>query len=105
MGLVYSPNAPRYRPGYGLIGVSATAAEVNLQRPLWRRLSATAGVGYAHYGGPESDGYVYWSIGAAVDLAPVSLVLSYVDTTAQAKALFYNDAAAGIWTGTVIWRF
>jgi hypothetical protein len=35
----------------------------------------------------------------------VSLVMSYVDTSAAAKALFYNTAAGGRWTGTVIWRF
>jgi hypothetical protein len=68
-------------------------------------LSAAAGVGYAHYAGPDPAGYTYWSLGAAYDLAPVSLVLSYVDTSAGAKALFYNEAAAHQWMGTVIWRF
>jgi hypothetical protein len=69
------------------------------------KLSATGGVGYAYYGGPDSAGYAYWSVGAAYDLAPVSLVLSYVNTAASAKALFYNAAAENRWTGTVIWRF
>jgi hypothetical protein len=35
----------------------------------------------------------------------VSLTLSYVNTTAEAKALFYNAAADGRWIGTIIWRF
>jgi hypothetical protein len=35
----------------------------------------------------------------------VSLTVSYVKTTAAAKALFYNAATDGVWTGTVIWRF
>jgi uncharacterized protein (TIGR02001 family) len=105
VSLIYSPNAPRYLPYRGLIGVTSKAAELNLQRPLLNRLSATAGVGYSYFGGPDQTGYAYWSIGAAFDLAPVSLAVTYVNTSAGAKALFYNDAASGRWTGTVIWRF
>jgi uncharacterized protein (TIGR02001 family) len=105
VGLVYSPNAPRYLPYRGVIGVTTQSAEANLQRPVLGKLSATAGIGYSHFAGPDPAGYAYWSIGAAYDIAPVSLVLSYVDTTAGAKALFYNAAADHRWTGTVIWRF
>ena len=102
---VYSPNAWRYLRSLGLIGVTSESAEVNVQRPVLGKLSATAGVGYSHYDGPSPGGFAYWSVGAAYDLAPVALVLSYVNTTAGAKALFYNAAAEGRWTGTVIWRF
>jgi hypothetical protein len=101
--VVYSPNAPRFY--HRLIGVTSESAEVNLQHAVLGKLSATAGIGYSHLGGPEPGGYGYWSVGAAYDLAPVSLILSYVNTTAGAKALFYNAAAHGEWTGTVIWRF
>jgi len=105
IGLVYSPNEPRYLPYRGLMGVTSKSAEVNLQRPVLGKLSATAGIGYSYYAGPDPAGYTYWSAGAAFDLAPVSLALSYVSSTAGAKTLFYNDAAAGRWIGTVIWRF
>jgi uncharacterized protein (TIGR02001 family) len=105
LSLIYSPNAWRYLRRRGLIGVSSQAAEVNLQRPVRGKLSATAGIGYAHYDGPEAGGYAYWSVGAAYDLAPLSLIVCYVKTTAEAKALFYNGAVDGRWTGTVIWRF
>jgi uncharacterized protein (TIGR02001 family) len=105
VNLVYSPDAPLFVRSRGLIGVASTAAEVNLQRPLLRKLSATAGLGYANYDGPDHAGYAYGSVGAAYDLAPFFLTLSYVDTSAGAKALFYNAAAGGRWTGTVIWRF
>jgi uncharacterized protein (TIGR02001 family) len=105
VSLVYSPNAPRYLDGRGLFGVTSESAEVNLQRPVLGRLSATAGVGYSYFAGPDPGGYVYWSVGAAYTIAPVSLVVSYVNTTAGAKALFYNGAADGRWIGTVIWRF
>jgi uncharacterized protein (TIGR02001 family) len=105
VGVSYSPDAPRYIPYRGLIGVSARSVELNLQHPVVRKLSATAGVGYYDLDGPGGMGYVYWSLGAAYDLAPVAVAVSYVDTSAAAKALFYDDAARGRWTGTVIWRF
>jgi uncharacterized protein (TIGR02001 family) len=106
VSLDYSPNARRYlRSNAGLISVTSGSAEVNVQRPVLRRLSATAGIGYSHFDGPYPAGYVYWSVGAVYTISPVSLVVSYVNTTAGAKALFYNSAADGRWTGTVIWRF
>ena len=105
VGLVYSPNTPRYITGRGLVGVTSESAEVNLQRPVLGRLSATAGIGYSHFDGPDARGYAYWSVGAAYTIAPVSLVVSYVNTTAGAKALFYDSAVGGRWIGTVIWRF
>jgi uncharacterized protein (TIGR02001 family) len=105
IGVIYSPNAPRYVRHRGLMAVNSDSAEVNLQRPVVGKLSATAGIGYSHFDGPDPAGYAYWSVGAAYALAPVSLALSYVNTTAGAKALFYNAAADGRWTATVIWRF
>jgi uncharacterized protein (TIGR02001 family) len=105
VGVIYSPNAPRYVRHHGLMAVTSDAAEVNLQRPVLGKLSATAGIGYSHFDGPDPAGYAYWSVGAAYAFAPVSLALSYVNTTSGAKALFYNAAADGRWTGTVIWRF
>jgi uncharacterized protein (TIGR02001 family) len=105
--LEYSPDAPRFLPyPYDrLMGVTEKSAEISLQRPVVGKFSATAGVGYSFLDGPNSGGYAYWSLGAAYDLRSLSLVLSYVDTTQEAKSLFYNAAAKGRWTGTVIWRF
>jgi uncharacterized protein (TIGR02001 family) len=105
VSLVYSPDSPLFLPLRGLIGVASESAEVNLQRPLARKLSATAGIGYSHFEGAYPEGYAYWSVGAAYDLAPVSLILSYVSATAGARTLFYNAAQGGRVTGTVIWRF
>lgn len=103
--LDYSPNAPRYVRFRGLTAVTAKSVEVNLQRPVLRRLSVNLGLGYYSLGGPETTGYGYGSLGAAYDIAPVLLTLSYVKTTAEAKSLFYNAEVGGRWTGTVIWRF
>ena len=85
--------------------VDEKSAEVNLQRPIVGKLSATAGIGYSFVGGPESGGYTYWSVGAAYDWRLVTLTVSYVNTTDEAKALFYNAAANGRWLGTVMVRF
>ena len=101
----YSPDWPRYIAYRGLVGVTADSAELNVQRPVLGNLRGTAGIGYFALNGPDASGYAYWSVGAVYDLAPVILAVSYVDTTPAAKALFYNTAAGGRWTGTVIWRF
>jgi uncharacterized protein (TIGR02001 family) len=103
----YSPNSPRFLPfPYpGLIGVTEKSAEVSAQRQVFGKLSLTAGVGYSLLDGPESSGYVYWSGGAAYDFRSLTLALAYVNTSAKAKTLFYNVAATGQWTGTLIWRF
>jgi uncharacterized protein (TIGR02001 family) len=102
--LNYSPNYPRRLYG-SYVSADEKSVEVNLQRPVLGRLSATAGVGYSFVGGPESGGYTYWSAGAAYGWRSVTLALSYVNTSDEAKALFYNGAASGRWLGTVIVRF
>ncbi len=105
--LSYSPNSPRFlrEPYHQFVSVAEKSADVSLQRQLFGAFSVLAGVGYSFLGGPESGGYAYWSAGAAYDYRSVALVFSYVNTSHEAKALFYNAAATGQWTGTAIWRF
>jgi hypothetical protein len=123
LSVVYSPNTPRtvvypgppeypsnpeypvYTEYFRLISVTAKSIEMNLQSPRSHRVAATAGVGYSYLDGPDAAGYTYWSLGANYDLAPLSVSLSYVDTSAAAKALFYNEAAHGRWTATLILHF
>ncbi len=103
----FSPNATRYLPPPypGLMAEREGSAEVNVQHALIGHLSVTGGAGYSYIGGPESGGYVYWSAGLAYDLKSVSLAVSFVDTSSEAKALFYNAAAANRILGAAIWRF
>jgi uncharacterized protein (TIGR02001 family) len=103
----YSPNSPRFLavPYPELIGEAEKSAEVSAQRQIFGKLSLTAGVGYSFLDGPQSGGYLYWSGGAAYDFQSLTLALAYVSTSDRAKALFYNAAATGQWTGTLIWRF
>jgi uncharacterized protein (TIGR02001 family) len=105
--LGFSPNSPRFLafPYERLIGVTEKSAELSAQRQILGKLSLTAGVGYSFLDGPDSGGYVYWSGGAAYDFRSVTLAVAYVNTSAGAKTLFYNAAATGQWTGTLIWRF
>lgn len=106
-GLGYAPNSPRFlgAPYRTLIGVTEKSVEISAQRQIVGRFSLTAGVGYSFLDGPESGGYGYWSGGAAYDFRALTLAVSYVNTSAEAKTLFYNAAASGQWTGSVIWRF
>lgn len=101
----YSPDSPRYVQGRGVKGISESSVEVNLQKVLFRRLSGTAGIGYANLAGAGGTGYVYWSVGAALDLAPVALAISYVDTSSGARLLYGDAAATGRWVAIAIWRF
>jgi uncharacterized protein (TIGR02001 family) len=103
--VVVSPDAPRFLVYRGAIRGASESAEVSVQRPVLRKVSATAGIGCSYYDGADSGGYAYWSVGAAWDLAPVALALSYVKSTSGAKSLFYDAAESGRWTATAIWRF
>jgi len=105
VALSYSPSAPRFSRYGALVRANAESAELNLQHAIIGKFSGMAGIGYYDVGGPGPSGYAYWSAGAAYDLAPVFLSLSYVDAASAAKTLFYTSAAGGRWTGTVIWRF
>ena len=102
--IAYSPDTRRYYDR-GAVRAQAEWAELNLQRPLIGNLSATAGIGYYELDGADAVGYGYWSIGAAYDIGPVSLALSFVGASGEANLLFYNAAVGGRWSGTVIWRF
>jgi len=101
----YSPDTRRYYYDRGTARGQGEWAELNLQRPLIGKLSATAGVGYYERDGADALGYGYWSIGAAYDLAPVSFALSFVGASREANLLFYNAAVGGRFSATIIWRF
>ena len=102
---IYSPDASRYIPYYGLLSVTTKSAEMNLTAPSWHKLILNAGIGYSHYAGPESAGYAYWSVGCTYDWAPVALSAAWVDTSAAAKELFYDNAAQHRLLAAVVWRF
>lgn len=103
--LTYSPDTRRYFYDRGFVRAGAESMELDLQRPILSKLSANGGIGYYQPNGSDAAGYAYWSVGAAYDFGPASLALSYIGTTKEANALFYNAAVAGRWSGTVIWHF
>jgi uncharacterized protein (TIGR02001 family) len=103
--VAYSPNWPRIVPHAGIVNGPSISTEFNLQVPLYAHLSATAGTGYAHQGGAGAADYVYWSVGATYELAPISFILSYADTSESAVDLFATSAVRRRWLGSVMWRF
>ena len=102
---IYSPDSPRYVDGRGLRGVAQTSAEAGVHTPWYHHLAASAAAGRSLLGGPGGGGYTYWSAGGTADLAPVSLSVTYVSTSAGAAGLFYGAAAHNQWLATLIWRF
>ncbi|MDP8986537.1 MAG: TorF family putative porin [Pseudomonadota bacterium] len=105
LNMVYSPDAPRYVYGRGLTGVTATSVEATALSPWRNRFAASGGVGYSRLGGVGGERYLYWSAGAMMDLAPLTISAAYVSTTAEASALYDGAAAHNRWTASLIWRF
>jgi uncharacterized protein (TIGR02001 family) len=105
LAAIYSPDAPRYLPYRGFVGVNSSSVEANFQHRIYEKLSGVAGVGYSYLGGPTGAGYVYYSAGVAYDLGRVSLVASYVGTSDGAKSLFYQERVASHGDASIIWRF
>jgi uncharacterized protein (TIGR02001 family) len=105
VNVMYSPNSPIPVDYSRLMAVTEKAAEINFHTPWWHRFAAAAGAGYADLSGPSGLGYAYWSAGGLYDASPWSFSLSYVNTSAAAKYLFYNAAAHDRWAATVIWQF
>ncbi len=105
LAVLYSPDAPRYLPNRGFVGVSSSSVEANFQHRIYDKLSGIAGVGYSYLGGPTGAGYLYWSAGATYDFRRVSLVVSYVGTSDGAKSLFYQERVACHGDASIIWRF
>lgn len=101
----YSPDYPRYVTYQGLRGFAQESAEAVLHTPWRHHLSASAGAGHAHSGGPAGGGYAYWSLGATLDLAPGSLAVNYLSAGAGAAALVNGPVAHNEWIATLTWRF
>jgi uncharacterized protein (TIGR02001 family) len=105
--LSFYPNVRRYAES-GFVHDTAESAELSIERPIYGRLSAVAGVGYYQTNAAATaggSGYSYWSVGAAYDWSRVSLELTYVGASSAANQLYYNAAVGGRWAGTAIWRF
>ena len=105
VNLMYSPDTPRYSGYFGLKSARADSIDINVHTPWRRRLAASAGIGYASFAGSDGGGFGYWSLGAALDLAPVTLSLSYAGAASGAVDLFYTAAVRRRVVATAIWRF
>lgn len=83
----------------------ALAYDVALHQPLFRALSANAGVGYEDLRWLVHTGYVYWNAGLAYDFGAVQLDVSYIGTSGKAKTLFYRDVADDRVVAALLWHF
>jgi uncharacterized protein (TIGR02001 family) len=61
--------------------------------------------GYSSMAGPTGGGYEYGSAGLAYDLGRVALTASYVDTSNEAKSLYYIEKPASHWNASILYRF
>jgi uncharacterized protein (TIGR02001 family) len=82
----------------------AFSVDAAFHEPLWRRLSANAGVGYFDLYRLFGTGYVYGSAGLGCDFGPLHLDVAYIATNATAKNL-YEGMASNRWTAALLYRF
>lgn len=83
---------------------AAFAYDLALHQPIFRGLSADAGVGYYDVRRQLDAGYAYYSTGLGYRWRSLQLQLLYIGTNPTAKRLFYEDAAHQ-WTLAALWRF
>jgi uncharacterized protein (TIGR02001 family) len=101
----YSPDTPQYVYYQGLRRYTQRSAEAVVHSGWHHRLAASAGGGYSQSGGPAGSGYPYWSVGAMLDLAPVSVSLKHLSAGSGVESLSYGVAVHNEWVATLIWRF
>lgn len=101
----YSPDAPQYAYYQGLRRHAQRSAEAVLHTGWHHRLAASAGGGYSESSGPSGGGYPYWSVGALLDLAPLSLSLRHLTAGSGADSVSYGRVARHEWVATLLWRF
>jgi uncharacterized protein (TIGR02001 family) len=101
----FLPDASFDGPGRSLSGRAALSYDLALHQPLWRALSANAGVGYYDLRWAVDSGYVYWNAGLGYAWGPLQLDLSWIGTDQSARELYYPSTPVNRLVGTVLWRF
>jgi uncharacterized protein (TIGR02001 family) len=80
-------------------------ADLSVRQPLRRGLAIDGGLGYYDASDAIDQRYPYWSLGLAFDRAAWHVDLTYYGTGSNGRQVYFDDAAAGRWAGTVMWRF
>lgn len=94
LSATYSPNTSRYGSAYGPAwDGDAFAYEASVQRAVFTRLRAHAGLGYYDLSGLFGEGYWYGSVGLGWSWRRLQADLSWVDTDDKAEGLSYVGAA------------
>lgn len=101
-----------YAPDYAAFGHyavassgSAYAAELAAQWPIGRHATVATGIGYRNLDAIYDADYVYGSVGVALAIGPLNLVLAQHFTDPAARELFGDDVAGARSSATLFWQF
>jgi uncharacterized protein (TIGR02001 family) len=103
--VAWSFNTSRYSTRGYFSGKNAISYDVATSWPVWKSLSANAGIGYYDLHDVVNAGYLYWSAGLSYDWRSWRADLSYFGTGSQAEALFYGNIAGDRVAASLSWRF
>jgi uncharacterized protein (TIGR02001 family) len=103
--VAFSPDYSFDGPCQSASGRATLSYDLSLHQPLYRALSANAGVGYYDLRWAGASGYVYWNAGLGYDFGRLQLDLSYIGTNESARGLYYPDIAVNRLVGTLLWHF
>jgi uncharacterized protein (TIGR02001 family) len=81
------------------------AAEVAGRWPLWSWVSITAGLGYRHLEGLETNGYGYWNVGLSAQRGPLTIDLAEIGSDSDGRRLFGSDLAGSRTVLSLGWTF
>lgn len=103
--VAFSPDFSVQGPYDNASGRAALSYDLSLHQPLYRALSANAGLGYEDLRWVVGSGYVYWNAGLGYDFGRVQLDLSYIGTNGYARGLYYPGQAVNRLVAGVLWHF
>jgi uncharacterized protein (TIGR02001 family) len=105
LGLSFTPNLVRYQYQLYEKKGAATAIDATWSQPLLGDWSATAGVGYYDLSALYDTGYAYGHIGITGVVGPIELDVLYIDSAAEAAAIYGESTTGQRWSATARWRF
>ncbi len=103
--VAWSPNTTRYSRGWLASNDTALSYEFAAVQPLFRQLSASAGIGYYDLPAVLDADYWFWNVGLACSLGHAQVTFSYIDTDDNAGRAFGYQTTGQRWAGSVAWRF
>ena len=103
--VAWTPNLTRYSNNGFVRNESAMSYELAAIQPFFEQLSGSAGIGYYDLPGALRADYWFWNVGLAYSLGRTRIMVSYIDTDADALEAFGYEVTGSRWAGSLGWKF